>query len=92
MLPALQELTSPRSAGMVKLLEDIAAIYARNFTADELRQVTGFYRQPVGQKFLDKMPAIMQDSMGVGQKFGQAIAAELQKRVIEKLRKRGHKI
>jgi uncharacterized protein len=70
----------------------VAAVYARNFTADELRQVTAFYRTPVGQKMLEKLPAITQESMTVGQKFGQSVAAELRTRMIEELRKRGHKI
>jgi hypothetical protein len=30
--------------------------------------------------------------MAVGQKFGQSVAAELRTRMIEELRKRGHKI
>ncbi len=70
----------------------VAEIYARNFTADELRQVTTFYRGPVGQKFLEKMPAIAQQSLAMGQRFGQMIAAELRERMIEELRKRGHKL
>ena len=57
-----------------------------------MRQLTAFYRQPIGQKLLEKQPAIVQESMAVGQKFGQAVAAELQARIVEELRKRGHKI
>jgi hypothetical protein len=70
----------------------IAVIYASHFTADELRQLTAFYRGPVGQKFLQIMPKIMQDSMTIGQKFGESIALETRNRMIEELRKRGHKI
>jgi hypothetical protein len=72
--------------------EALTQIYARNFTADELRQVQAFYHTPVGQKLLDRMPAIAQESMALGQKVGQAIAGELKGRVIEELRKRGHNI
>lgn len=69
-----------------------AEIYASNFTADEMQQVTAFYRSPVGQKFLEKTPAIAQQSMLMGQKFGQQIVQELQTRIREELRKRGHNI
>jgi hypothetical protein len=89
MLPILVNLMNERSSVMI---DAVIAIYARNFTADEMRQVTAFYRGPVGQKFLDKMPAIAQESMGVGQQFGQTIATELRAKIIEELRKRGHKI
>ena len=70
----------------------IAVLYASHFTADELRQLTAFYRGPVGQKFLLIMPRIMQDSMTIGQRFGESIALDTRNRMIEELRKRGHKI
>lgn len=70
----------------------MATIYARNFTADELRQITAFYETPVGQKFLTRMGPIAQDALVVGQKFGQEIAKDLRERVVEELRKRGHNI
>jgi hypothetical protein len=75
-----------------QMMEEMAAIYAGNFTADEIRQVTAFYRTPVGQKVLDKTPIIAQQSMMSGQKFGQRAAQELQVRIREELRKRGHNI
>jgi len=50
------------------------------------------YRSPVGQKFLLKLPAITQESMVIGQKFGQSVAGEMQGRIVEELRKRGHKL
>jgi hypothetical protein len=70
----------------------IAVIYAHNFTADELRQLTAFYRGPIGQKFLEKMPLVAQESMAMGQKFGQELAGDLRDRMIEELRKRGHNL
>jgi len=91
-LPALQEVINSRSDAMAAMLEGIVAVYARNFTIEEMRQITAFYGQPVGQKLLDKMPVVAQESMDVGRQFGQSIAGELQRLVIEELRKRGHKI
>jgi hypothetical protein len=70
----------------------VADIYARNFTAAEIREVTAFYHSPVGQKLLEKMPVISQESMAIGQKWGQAIAGDMRNRIIEELRKRGHQI
>ncbi len=51
MTPRLNELT-----------DQVAGLYGRTFTASELRQVTEFYRTPVGQKFLDKTPVLTQQS------------------------------
>jgi hypothetical protein len=89
MLPILVDLMNARAGVMI---DAVVAVYARNFTPDEMRQVTAFYRGPAGQKLLDKTPGIMRDTMTVGQQFGQAIAGELRTKMIEELRKRGHKI
>ncbi|HKY87934.1 MAG TPA: DUF2059 domain-containing protein [Pseudorhodoplanes sp.] len=75
-----------------KFAEGIAVIWASNFTADELRQVSAFYRTPAGQKFLQQMPVIAQQSMAMGQKFGESLMNDLQGRMKDELRKRGHKI
>jgi hypothetical protein len=66
----------------------MAGVYGRNFTASELREVTAFYRTPLGQKFLDKQAAITQETVTMGQEFGRSIASDLQGRVIEEMRRR----
>jgi hypothetical protein len=89
MIPAMLEIFNARSD---EIVESMAAIYARNFTVDEMQQVVSFYRTPIGQKLLDKLPVIFQESVAAGNKFGQAVATELRDRLIEELRKRGHNI
>ena len=86
------QMLAAADARMGEFTGAIAVIYASHFTVDELRQLTAFYRGPVGQKFLQIMPRIMQDSMTIGQKFGESIALDTRNRMIEELRKRGHKI
>ena len=87
--PALLATASERLNEMAELF---AQVYVRNFSVAELRDITAFYRTPTGQALLAKMPIVMQQSMLAGQQFGQAIAADLQKRVVEELRKRGHEV
>jgi hypothetical protein len=87
MIPVLLEAFQGRIG---ELSEAFAILYSSNFSAEELRAVTAFYRTPVGQKYLQKQPALAQQSMTVGQQFGKSIAADLQKRMIEELRKKGH--
>jgi uncharacterized protein len=86
-MPPLIEAMSARSAAFA---DGIALVYARNFTVDELRQIADFYRGPAGQRFLDKMPVVAQETMTMGQQFGQEIAGEMRSRIIDELRKRGH--
>jgi uncharacterized protein len=88
-MPTLMEAMTTKTDEFNDLVADI---YARNFSAAEIRQVTAFYHSPVGQKLLEKMPAISQESMMIGQKWGQAIAGDMRNRIIEELRKRGHNL
>ena len=79
------------SSRVGEFTDQMASVYAHNFTPDEMRQMVVFYRGPVGQKFLEKMPIVMQESMSLGQAFGQKVAGELQSRMIEELQKKGLK-
>ena len=88
-MPILVELIEKRSSEMI---DATAGVYERHFSVEEMRQLTAFYREPVGQKLLEKLPLITKEALTVGQKFGQVVAAELQARIVEELRKRGHKI
>ncbi|MDB5149949.1 MAG: hypothetical protein JWQ57_3969 [Mucilaginibacter sp.] len=50
------------------LLKDkMAAIYAEEFTEDELNQISVFYSSPIGQKVSSKLPLLMQRGMLIGQ-------------------------
>jgi len=44
---------------MTSLMDDAPALYARHFSAAELREVLAFQRSPVGQKSLREMPQLM---------------------------------
>jgi hypothetical protein len=79
-------------ARLNEMIDQVAALYARTFTAEELREVVAFYRGPTGQKFVQRLPLITQESMVIGQRFGQTIGTEIRDRMIEELRKRGHNI
>ena len=89
MMPMIAEAFTPYYTSMV---DGIAAIYAANFTAAELRDIEAFYRQPVGQKMLEKMPAISQQALAVGQEIGRKAAEDLRQRLTEALRQKGHKL
>ena len=48
--------------GWDKLKDDMAALYANNYTANELRELKSFYLTPVGQKTLKIMPKLAAES------------------------------
>jgi uncharacterized protein len=49
-----QELERIQVDHMLNLVKDGPAIYARHFTADELRDIIAFYRTPTGRKLLER--------------------------------------
>jgi uncharacterized protein len=89
LVPKLLERASAR---IDNLLDRMAPIYARNFTVAELKDIVAFYRSPTGQRLVDRLPAIAQESMAAGQEFGRELLPELQRTMIEELREKGHTV
>jgi uncharacterized protein len=89
MIPTIVEAFAPYYSAMV---DNIATVYANNFTAGELREIEAFYRQPVGQKLLQKSAALAQQSNQVGQDSSRKAADALRARLTEALRQKGHKL
>ena len=89
MMPMIADAFTPYYTSMV---DGIAAVYATNFTAAELRDIEAFYRQPVGQKLLEKTPVISQQALAVGQEIGRKATEDLRQRLTEALRQKGHKL
>jgi uncharacterized protein len=74
---------------MSELSDAAAIVYARNFSTEDLLALTAFYKTPLGQRLLQKLPTVTQEVMLVGGKFGRSVGEEMQKRMIEELRKKG---
>jgi len=66
-------------------------IYARNFTAQELREILAFYRTPTGSKALHTMPKIMGDVMAQMGPRVQAFQQDLNAKMVAILEKHGYK-
>jgi uncharacterized protein len=64
---------------MNELTDAIAIVYANNFSVAELHDITSFYQSPTGQKFRERLPIILQQSMAAGQQLGRSIANDIQR-------------
>jgi len=77
------------------LKEDYISVYTHTFTEDELKGMLAFYKSPIGQSVVEKMPVAMQQAMTIVQKrlpelqeklrkiseeLAQEIKAEIEKR------------
>jgi hypothetical protein len=56
----------------------IVALYAETFTEQELRELAGFYRSPLGQKALAKMPELTKRGAEIGAQAARNNQAELE--------------
>ncbi len=75
---------------MKEFIDLIAVIYANNFTAAELRDIVAFYRTPTGQKFVANQAPLAQQAMNAGQQFAQKLIVDMEARIKQELRKKGH--
>lgn len=89
MMPVLLEGVNSR---INEITDQMAGVYARTFTVDEMRQLIAFYQTPVGQKLLEKLPTLVQESMSIGQAWGRRLATELRDSMVDALRKKGHQL
>lgn len=89
-LPA--EVAAVFDENMGSLKEEIIPIYHKYFTAAELKEMIRFYSTDLGQKAIRVMPALMQEGMAAGQRWGQSLGPKIEQRVAGKLRQQGVKI
>jgi len=74
------------------MIDQMAAVYASNFTVDELRQIEAFYAQPVGQKLLENSDILARQSTQIAQDVSRKASDELKQRLTDALRQKGHKL
>ena len=61
-----------------KMKDDFIAIYTSVFTEEELKALLEFYKSPIGKKFIERQPALIQKSMEIGQKKMLKIIPKIQ--------------
>ena len=59
------------------LYKDIAAIYDKYLTEDEVDDIIAFYKSKSGQRLIEQQAKIIQESMDLGKKLGEDIAVQI---------------
>jgi uncharacterized protein len=72
--------------------EGMAAVYASDFTEQELKDLVNFYKSPLGQKLLSTEPRAIQQSMGFMSQWAQQFAETVNGEFRAEMRKRGKQI
>jgi len=72
MLPAMLQAmnrTFSDPALIDEMMKEIAPLYTKNYTSAELKELTAFYRTPLGRKMLALTPRLSAESMAIGQRI-----------------------
>lgn len=69
-----------------ELTDMLVPVYQNHLSIGDINELTRFYSTPVGKKFAEKSPFIVQESMKVGQQWGQKIGQQ----VADKLKDKGY--
>ena len=74
-----------------EVMKDAPEVYARHFSAQELRDMVAFYKSPTGSKALHEMPKVMADVGGRMAPRMQTLQTDLDQRMRAILQKHGYK-
>lgn len=85
-----QAFESVQNAYATDLNKESPAIYARYFSADELRDMLAFYRSPTGAKMLKVMPQITAEMMAAIMQKAESLQTETSQAFDVILRRRGY--
>lgn len=63
------------------IITNIAPIYDKHYTHEEIKELIKFYQTPLGKKTISTMPKIMEESMEMGQELGKQVAEKVVKQL-----------
>lgn len=69
---------------MTDLADMLTPVYEKHLTLADINELIAFYQSPIGKKFAEKTPLIMQESMQIGQEWGRKLGQQ----IIDKLKEK----
>jgi len=77
-------------AAMPQFMEGVGKIYEGAFSQQELEALLAFYKSPLGQKVIETMPTLLQQSHALGIAWGMQVGKRMKERIDEEARRRGY--
>jgi hypothetical protein len=74
----------------VELTDEVARLYATNFTDQELKEILAFYKTPSAKKLLTEQAKIVDSSMKFAQDWANKLSDQVVAKMRDELKKRGH--
>jgi hypothetical protein len=73
-----------------EIIDEIARLYAQRFTEAEMKEVIAFYRTPVGKKFVNDEPAVIDQGLARTQAWSNRLQDDVISRFRAEMKKKGH--
>lgn len=70
-----------KEANTEELMKLMIPIYRKYYTDEDITELIAFYKTPIGQKTLAVTPALMQETMQVGQQWGMQLGEKIAKKL-----------
>jgi hypothetical protein len=75
-----------------EVLNNAARVFAQHFTEQELKDITAFYKTPLGQKMLKEEPVAIEQSLKGAQDWAKSFSETVTARFYSEMQKKGHKL
>lgn len=73
-----------------EMQNEIARVFAQHFTEKELKELTAFYKTPLGQKLVKEEPTAIQEAFQNAQTWAEQFSDTVMTRFRVEMRKKGH--
>jgi uncharacterized protein len=74
---------------LAQVWDQIATLYARELSKEELDALVAFYKSPLGLKLVDTQAKTMREAIQAGQQWGMQVGLEIDAEARKELEKRG---
>ena len=75
-----------------ELMNEAAKLYAAAFTEQEIKDMTTFYKSPLGKKMLTTEPQVLDRTFNYVEQWGPRVAEEAMTRFRAEMKKKGHNL
>jgi hypothetical protein len=89
---AAQQLRKDYEPKLDELKQQIAMLFATKLSEQELKDTLAFYKSPLGIKLVKVEPEVLNQSMGVADKWASQLAEEVLDKMRAEMRKKGHQL
>ena len=78
---------APRAS---QLVDQVAQLYARTFTEQELKDALTFYKSPLGRKIVNEEPKVLDDGFRRIQQWANKFSEEVMSKMRAEMKKKGY--